>query len=308
MIASSVSCRSKSFIARYSKHRILPRDFAKLGNGKIVMETEEVVIGTEQMTFDEYVKLRLFNFLLRVTSTDKVYAPLKKFLKEYDIKLFDLVEKMSKNLNNAPDSVKDICTAYRRSTIDELWDSSEELIANYQKESEYQKLLDGKAGINVLYHYQALVMVSSMSEWTEYVFTTLKDLLIERKQFNKTQSSQFNDVVNYTLGTSFNPLGKNRMLINPTYEFNYNITEWLNNNARLSLSRFKLSSKKEIEFRFTEDQFNTIQNRLAQFDDNLVSISKALFTGTIIPSHYFWRNPFIKGRYIGQKNQEVSLN
>ena len=123
-----------------------------------------------------------------------------------------------------------------------------------------------------------------------------------------SQSSQFNDVVNYSLGTSFNPLGKNRMEINPTYEFNYNITEWLDNNTKLPLSRFKLSSKEEIEFRFTEDQFNTIQNRLAQFDDNLVSISKALFTGTIIPSHYFWRNPFIKGRYIGQKTQEVSFH
>ena len=82
----------------------------------------------------------------------------------------------------------------------------------------------------------------------------------------------------------------------------------MDNNTKLPLSRFKLSSKEEIEFRFTEDQFNTIQNRLAQFDDNIVSISKALFTGTIIPSHYFWRNPFIKGRYIGQKNQEVSFH
>ena len=233
---------------------------------------------------------------------------MKKFLKELNVELFDLVESMFKNVNRAPDVIKDVCNTFRRSTIDELWDSSEELIANYQKESEYQKLLDGKAGINVSYHYQTLAMVSCMSEWTEYVFTTLKALLVEKKKFEVSQSSQFNDVVNYSLGTSFNPLGKNRMKINPTYEFNYNITEWLDNNTKLPLSRFKLSSKEEIEFRFTEDQFNTIQNRLAQFDDNLVSISKALFTGTIIPSHYFWRNPFIKGRYIGQKNQEVSLN
>ena len=149
-------------------------------------------------------------------------------------------------------------------------------------------------------------MISCMSEWTEYVFSTLKDLLIERKKFEVSQSSQFNDVVNYSLGTSFNPLGKNRMEINPTYEFNYNITEWLDNNTKLPLSRFKLSSKEEIEFRFTEDQFNTIQNRLGKFDDNVVSISRALFTGK--KSHYIWRNPFIKGRYIGQKNQEFSFH
>jgi len=287
-----------------SKHRILPRDFAKLSNGKIILETEEVVVGTEQMTFDEYVKLRVFNFILRVTSTDKVYSPLKKFLKEQNIKLFDLVEMMLKNIENAPDSIKDICKAYRRSTIDELWDSAEELIANYQQESEYKKLLDGRAGINVLYHYQALVMVSCMKEWTEYIFATLKDLLNKKQQFNEAQSRQFNDIVNYSLGISFNPLGKNRMSINPKYEFNYNITEWLNNNAKLSLSSFKFSSNEEIEFRFTEDQFNTIQNRLAQFDDNIISISKALFTGTIIPSHFFWRNPFIVDKYNEKKSQQ----
>ena len=57
-------------------------------------------------------------------------------------------------------SLKMYVTAFRRSTIDELWDSSEELIANYQKESEYQKLLDGKAGINVS------VSLSSLSQWS----------------------------------------------------------------------------------------------------------------------------------------------
>ena len=287
-----------------SKHRILPRDFAKLSNGKILVETEEVVVGTEQMTFEEYVELRVFNFILRVTSTDKVYSPLKKFLKEQNIKLFDLVEMMFKNIDSAPDSIKDICKAYKRSTIDELWDTAEELIANYQQESEYKKLLDGKEGINVLYHYQALVMISCMKEWTEYIFATLKDLLNKKQQLNEAQSHQFNDIVNYSLGISFNPLGKNRMSINPKYEFNYNITEWLNNNAKLPLSSFKLLSKEEIEFRFTEDQFNTIQKRLAQFDDNIVSISKALFTGTIIPSHFFWRNPFIIDKYNGQKSQQ----
>jgi len=143
-----------------------------------------------------------------------------------------------------------------------------------------------------------------MKEWTEYIFATLKDLLNKKQQFNEAQSRQFNDIVNYSLGISFNPLGKNRMSINPKYEFNYNITEWLNNNAKLSLSSFKFSSNEEIEFRFTEDQFNTIQNRLAQFDDNIISISKALFTGTIIPSHFFWRNPFIVDKYNEKKSQQ----
>ena len=82
-----------------TKHRILPRDFAKLNNGKIVIETEEVVVGTDQLTFEQYVELRLFNFILRLTSADLAYPTLKKFLKEHNIEFFDLVNRMFKNLS-----------------------------------------------------------------------------------------------------------------------------------------------------------------------------------------------------------------
>ena len=58
------------------------------------------------------------------------------------------------------------------------------------------------------------------------------------------------------------------------------------------------SSKIEIEFRHTEDQFNVIQNQLDRFDDNIVSISKALFASTQIPSHYLWRKPIVVNWYI----------
>ncbi len=284
-----------------SKHRILPRDFTKLSSGKVVLETEEVVTETEKMTFEEYVDLRVFNFLLRVTTTDKVYSPLKKFLKQNNLKIFDLVEKMFQNIDSAPKKIKDMCAQYRRSTIDELWDSSEEIIANYQKESEYNKLLNGDAGINVLYHHQSLVMVSCMSEWTDYVFTALKKLIIEKNEFDNDLKQQFEDIANYTQGTSFNPLGRNRLNTNPKYKFNYDIFSWLNNNQELPLLNFKLSLKEEIEFRLTQEQYNIIQNRLDQFEDNLVSISKALFSGTIIPSHLFWRNPSINNQIL-QKN------
>ena len=104
-----------------TKHRILPRDFAKLSNGKIVLETEEVVVGSDTMTFDEYVELRLFNFLLSVTNMDVAYSSVKKFLKEHNIEIFDLVSEMLKILDSAPDSIKDVCNSYKRSTIEELF-------------------------------------------------------------------------------------------------------------------------------------------------------------------------------------------
>ena len=277
-----------------TKHRILPRDFAKLNNGKIVIETEEVVVGTDKLTFEQYVELRLFNFILRLTSADFAYPTLKKFLKEHNIEFFDLINRMYKNLSEAPEYIKKICNDYKHTTVNELFDTHEEIISHYQQETEYKKLLDGEAGINVMYHYQTLVMVNYMSEWTKYIFTSLKELLNEQSNFDEILSKQFYDVTNYSLGVSFNPLGRNRMSTNPKYKFYYDINKWLcNKDKKALLTHFKLPSKIEIEFRHTKDQYNVIQNQLDRFDDNIVSISKALFASTQIPSHYLWRKPIV---------------
>ena len=127
------------------------------------------------------------------------------------------------------------------------------------------------------------------------LFTILKKLLYEHNNPSESQRKQFNDVNNYSLGISFNPLGKNRMSTNPKYEFSYDMIQWLaNDNINLTLNSFKLSSKKEMEFRFTKNQFTIIQDQLERFEDNIVAASKALFATTSIPSHYYWRKPFIK--------------
>ena len=67
---------------------------------------------------------------------------------------------MFKNLSKAPECNKKVCNKYKDSTVNELFDSREEIISHYQQETEYKKLLKGEAGINVMYHYQTMVMVN----------------------------------------------------------------------------------------------------------------------------------------------------
>ncbi|MDD5585166.1 MAG: B12-binding domain-containing radical SAM protein, partial [Candidatus Omnitrophica bacterium] len=185
-----------------TKHRILPRDFAKLNNGKIVIETEECVVGSDTMTFDEYVELRLFNFIIYATNREIVYEPVFKFLKEQNIEIFKLFYRMLKGTDKASTRVRDILNKFKSATINELWDSREEIVEHYQNESEYKKLLNGEEGINVLYHYQALITAKYMGEWTRFVCRISLELLKEKEQFDKELNSQFLDVVHYCLGLS----------------------------------------------------------------------------------------------------------
>ncbi len=269
-----------------TKFRILPRDFKKLKNDKIVMEIEEIVISSNTLTFDEYVELRLLAFSLWVTNKGVVYDPLLKFLRENDIDVFELFSRFPKQLNNAPLSVKKVFDQVHDSTINELWDSPELIENFYQNNEEFQKLLDGEAGINVMYYYHAQIVADYMDDWTNYALKISRNLLEENYKFNDEIFEQFTDICNYCKGISHNPLGKDRKFTNPKFDFIYDIQTWINDNNNLKLNNFKFSSKTKLNFNLSDEQFNLVEDKLSIFGNTPSGRSQAIKR---IPIQTLWR-------------------
>ena len=59
-----------------TKYRMIPRDFVKLSNGKVVAEIEEVGISTTLYLLKNIVDLRLLALVVKVTKTGLVFAPI----------------------------------------------------------------------------------------------------------------------------------------------------------------------------------------------------------------------------------------
>jgi len=271
-----------------TKFRIIQRDFAELSNGKKVMEIEEVVISSEHMTFDEYVDLRILAFVIYITNRGTVYDPISKFLKEQNLDVFDYFCKIKDDIGSAPKSIQNIFKQFKDSTINELWDTPEEIIANYQKDSEYEKLLSGEAGINVMYYFLAKVTSQFMDDWAEYILTTAYDFLKNSIQNNQSWEKKFNDISHFCEGTAHNTLGKDRMATNPEFDFNYNVIEWLKSVNELSLDDFLLPDPIKISFQLSDEQFTAVQKSLEMYGETIVGKSKAL---RMISSTNLWRRP-----------------
>jgi len=274
-----------------TKFRIIQRDFAELSNGKKVMEIEEVVVSSEHMTFDEYVDLRILAFVIYITNRGTVYDPITKFLREQNLDVFDYFCKIKDDIDSAPKSIQNIFKRFKDATINELWDTPEEIIANYQKDSEYKKLLNGDAGINVMYHFLAETTSQCMDDWAAYILNTAYDFLKKSIQNNQAWEQKFNDVSNYCRGTAHNTLGKDRMVTNPEFDFNYNIIEWLKNKNELQMDNFLLSEPIKISFQLNDEQFKSVQKTLEMYGETIVGKSKAL---RMISSTNLWRRPVIK--------------
>jgi radical SAM superfamily enzyme YgiQ (UPF0313 family) len=269
-----------------TKFRILPKDFVKLKNGKKVIETEEVVIATNTLTFEEYVELRLLAFIMFVTNIGLVYDPITKFLKEKNIDVFDLFYESLKQSNTAPKEILDIFEQFKKATIEELWDSQDDIENNFQNDSEFEKLLNGEAGINVLQHYQAIILFNNMDAWTEYTLKITENLLISNNKFNIETKKEFDNIANYCKGLSFKPLTRNRMDFSPEFIFNFDIVKWLESKNE-NLSSFKISSLK-IKFSFSKDQFDLVEDALDNCGHTIIGKSRIF---RWVTPNKIWRVP-----------------
>ena len=273
-----------------TKFRALQRDFAELSSGKKVIEYEEVVVGSNTMTFEEYIKLRILAFIIFVTNQGIVFDAIQKLLREQDIDVFELYYGMLTNKKNSSGKTQKVIEQFKQATIDELWDSPQELLENFQKDSEYKKLLNGEAGTNVIYHYKAVVISEYMDDWTEHVIEAARILIKNSNNYNDEFENQFESVANYCKGLSHNVLGQDRLDTNPQYEFEYDIPSWLSPKTNLKLNNFKLDAKLKISFQLDDEQFKMVQDNINIYGHSRIGKSKTL---KMLPNQKLWRHPLV---------------
>ena len=272
-----------------TKFRILPRDFTVLRSGKKVCEVEEVVVASKDMSFDEYIKLRMIGFTLWMSTKGVLYDPLLKFLRQNNLDVFDLFHQMVERLNVAPPTIQKIFDKFKQSSVDELYDSPEEIFSNIQNDAEYQNLLDGKGAINVYQYHQATVLTECMDIWTEYALQISRDLLIQNNMFTKEIENEFANIADYSRGTCFNPLGLDRMETNPEFLFNYDVSKWLSDTTdNLFLKDCKISSPDKMTFRLSSEQFKIIKDTLEMYSDTIIGKTKVL---KMVSQQTLWRTP-----------------
>jgi len=178
----------------------------------------------------------------------------------------------------------------KKTTEDECFDSPQEILSFVQNDAGYQKLLNEEIGMNVVQSYHGYVLTHMMIEWSNYLLETAKHLLESNSDCNNEILKQFDEISKFTLGSSFNPLGKNRMQDNPEHVFQYDIPSWLNDKSNRKMAEFKFPQNQKIMFGFSESQFKTVQDALDRYPDSMSGKGLALKT---ISMKDIWRKPIL---------------
>tara|TARA_B110000438_G_scaffold273678_1_gene293257 strand:+ start:1928 stop:3964 length:2037 start_codon:yes stop_codon:yes gene_type:complete len=272
-----------------TKFRILPRSFTKLQSGKKVMEIEEVVVSSNTLHFEDYVKIRLLAFSIFVTN-QPAFKPIIKFLRQNNVEIFDLFNRPLES-ENTPDGIKKLFNLFNEATVNELWDSPEEIIENFQDETEYQKLLNDELGFNVIQFHQAIVTTKHMHDWTEYVISLGKTLLRENNIYDESKLEQYDDVANYCRGLSYNVMALDNTLEDPEFRFKYDISTWSADPDIGSkiLEEFQFDKLTTMKFIYTKEEIELFNNNMNIYGTSTNGIAQLLKR---LPRYTLWRHAF----------------
>lgn len=280
-----------------TKFRVLPRDFTKLKNGENIIEVEEVVVATNTLTFEDYVECRKMALLVAVLNTTGLKA-VSKFLVQSGISPIQVFERLLNRANflsRAGDNRAAIrlIDNFERETNEELWESAEELEKFFKDDQNFQGLIEGRFGANLIQTYRARAVGNCFDEFAELFFAEA------RVAIAKTGTSLLQDLLQqadaYCRGTINNLLGEDRLSTIPCATLEYDFEAWLDDPDGRPLTQFAWPSPRRVQFVLTEEQFALVEGALDKFGRHDLGKGKALIR---INPTVLWRRPRVDERVI----------
>jgi radical SAM superfamily enzyme YgiQ (UPF0313 family) len=237
MSLKGTAISKEEFIKQYEniiRHRVVPRQFSKIDRNYI-FDTEEVVVGTKDMSFEDYLYLRGLSFVIAVFFSAAEFRPLKRFMIEYNIGINKWISFIHENISEYPEVYKQYL-AFMKDTEDELFVHRSDLIGFYQRPENYEALESGRLGDNLLRKYKQILLYESYDNCLDVVVAAAKRITndhSEEKMINDLARFQsFRNIRSYMCDSN--------VYIDQEVVLEYDIPGWLaNKNSKCRLEDFE---------------------------------------------------------------------
>ena len=140
--------------------------------------------------------------------------------------------------------------------------------------------------------HQAIVTTKYMQDWTEYVISLGKTLLLENNITYESKIKQFDDVANYCRGLTHNVMELDNTLEPVEFTFKYDVEKWSANPdiASKIIEEFQFDELKTMKFTYTKEEIELFQSNMNIYGISTNGIAQLLKR---LPRYVLWRHPSI---------------
>lgn len=252
-----------------TKFRALPRNFSRIEGMRKAIETEEIVVSTKDFPFDDYLKARLLHLIISVFYTGQAFTGFFKFMDESgaDVKgfLFSILGKFSSDQHMAS-----IIEGFVQETKRELFDSEAALRDYYSTDENFEKLINGTLGANLLQKYTSLSYIRHGTDLARIIKSAVLDSLPVDGSF----AQQLDDIAEYYRLSFDKFIDPDRKGIVSKGTFHHDVGAWLVSGEKMSA--FALSPARELAFHTPAEQYQMVEDYFERYGTNEQSLGKIL--------------------------------
>lgn len=284
MLLKGTELASKTTREKYgmiNKFRILPKMFGEYVDNKC-FEIEEVCVSTNTMSYDEYIECRgfiLVSYLIGSDQTD-IIPKINKYL---GISNFDFIYNLWEVVRKIDSKTSDIYYEYLEETKNELWDSPQDIYDFFLKKKNYDKLLSGELGDNLIRKYRTRIIIRYYREIMELFYSVIKFMVKDK------MTDELNLFLDSSKLWSVEVRDMNELLSGEIDEkvkeifLPYDINKWYHdNNMGKSIDDYKKLVKYNIRYKDIDKIKKVLFDRKKLFGgEHIYNISKLLNDGNM---------------------------
>jgi len=258
-----------------TRFRVLPKNFGVYG-GERVFDTEEIIVATDTLSFEDYITARKYHLNSSVFWNDSWFEPVVRFVKALDIKPSEWWEAMLPGMDNGGPKVERFLEQFVSETKNELFPTPEDCVGFYNREENFRKLQEGEIGDNLMYKYRAIASFHIWPEICAVALDSTRKLLEERGIARKIDGFDefWADLHRYVELKHAEGDSIDKVLAPRSATLSYHIESWLQSEDLTDISRYRLDEPTVFEFGLSEGSAEEIRSAFDVWGSELKGLSK----------------------------------
>ena len=261
------------------KYRIVPLNLGDYA-GKKIFDYEEVCVQTKDMSFEDYLEIRIFAIIIETVLNNSPFESFFKYASAYDVSSTEVIVSIFKNYKKAPKKILEIFNNFVKETKDELWDTEEEMINFYSKDENYEKVVNGEIGGNLIYKYKSINLVEAIQEWSQFISILIKEKILENKNVTISQeqiNNEINTISEFHKNKTWEFFNLNDSKSNQqsiTMKADFDLLAWEKSQSPELLSKYKLKNPIDYFFGYSEEQLRERYDVFRRYGTSITALSK----------------------------------
>jgi radical SAM superfamily enzyme YgiQ (UPF0313 family) len=258
-----------------TRFRVLPKNFGVYGDEK-VMDIEEIVVSTDTMTFDDYIQTRKYHLVSSVFWNDSWFEDAVALSQKFGVKRSEWFMSMLPALEQHTGDARALLDNFVRETKGELFPTQKDCAEFYNQDENFQNLLAGNIGDNLMYKYRARASFMVWPSIVQVAMDATRQLIEDRGASSQIPGFEefWADFHAYQAAKHASGITVEEILHPARLTMRYDIGQWISAGMPFDVSLFKLDEPEDFEFSLTENGAKEMAAALKVWTCSLKGLTK----------------------------------